>query len=216
MIIYSFVLLCVLTEISINNTKPTEAGSFTFALLMLILCILFLAAVFVQWVFAVRKRDNAFFQMTKEPLRGVRDNRIAQLCPFLSLLKMFLVVLILSVTPNTEAGKWTKLFLILLIFGLYITYASVIRPFESWVDNAVEITVSAAITLMLVMLILLGSEGELSDTAYGFFVTIFVIALILCIIFFISKFLSILIFLSLLTVTNHCYSRSNSSIYLNV
>ena len=83
MITYAFVLLSLLTEISINNATPENQGSYAFAMIMFILCIFFVAALFVQWVFAVKKTENAFLKLVKEPLRGLKEDNISLLFSFL-------------------------------------------------------------------------------------------------------------------------------------
>ena len=91
-------------------------------------------------------------------------------------------------TSDNNKGKWIKLSLIFVIYVAYITYLSVVRPFKVWADNAVEITISVAIALLLSMFFYLNSEDKWNDTAFGFFVAIFVLALVLSIGFYIGKF----------------------------
>lgn len=153
---YTYILLCIFSDIAINNRRAGTEGTYVFTWFALVGCVCFYVATFVQWVLS-KTNPELFKKLYRfnEAFRGLKENWSARTYPLVFMLRnFFFVVLVCSL--DTES-KWVKISLFFASQIFFILYLIIVKPFVNWKEFAIEMFNSCMFLLILFCLFFLDS-----------------------------------------------------------
>lgn len=159
---YTYILLCIFSDIAINNRRAGTEGTYIFAWFALVGCVCFFAATCVQWVLS-KTHPETFKKLHRfnEAFRGLKENWSAHSYPLVFMLRnFFFVVLVCSL--DTES-KWVKISLFFTSQVFYIIYLIAVRPFLNWKEFIIEMFNSCMFLLALFCLFFLDSSKRFTS-----------------------------------------------------
>ena len=182
---YFFIILCALAEISINNVDADDEGSYSFAMIVLILAEGFLIFTAVQWLLFLSPSTFKKLDRVNEAFRGTKDVFLAKSLPLVYLVRSNIFAITLTVFAGSEVAN--KLAVFVSFQALFILYIIAIRPFKSLKDFIIELIISVFFFGALIALFFLDSAEKWTQATIFCYLGAILLAILLTTIVTIGK-----------------------------
>lgn len=188
---YTYILLCIFSDISINNRRGQTDGTYVFAWFSLVGCFCFFIATIVQWVLSKTHPEiYTKLHMFNEAFRGLKNSWVARSFPIVFLLRnFFFVVIVCSLDTESE---WAKLLLFFISQIAYTLYLIAVRPFAHWKEFTIELFNSCSFLLSLLSLFFLNSRERFTTKVSNMYICFIIVTAIVNAVIMTSKSLPLL------------------------
>ena len=184
---YTYILLCIFSDISINNRRARTEGTYVFAWFSLVGCFCFFVVTTVQWVLSKTHPETyAKLYRFNEAFRGLKESWSARTYPLVLMLRnFFLVVVVCALDTESE---WAKLILFFITQIAYTLYVIFVRPFINWKEFAIEVFNSCAFLLALLSLFFLNSSKRFTTKVSNMYICFIIVTAIVNAVFVAGKY----------------------------
>ena len=168
---YQFLLLSNISNLrDYDVSTDSQITSLSFSSVMLILWILFMIVSFIMFLKTSKKSRIEKRLKWGEFLSGVRDNKIAKIYWFLSLLRRFLMISWLLLSKSFIVGGYVDALLFVQI--PYFIFFIIVSPFDKVKDNLIEGTNELFLIVIISYMCHFNAEPKWTGSASQVFVYI--------------------------------------------
>ena len=155
---FYFVFLTALSEIAENTDNVKDATSYTFAIILIGISVVFM--VFLMWHYCKYSKTDDFGEEGRltEAYDGFKAKPLCQLYYFIFCSRRVLNAII--VVSLRTANIYARLVLFNFIQVLALLYAVVIRPFDTVTDNIMEVLNETLFTTFCITISILKDESD--------------------------------------------------------
>jgi hypothetical protein len=165
---YLLIMFVVMNEISENSDEtPEKAASLNIAIVILVLLIMFNILVLWQWIKSFWPNQFVKLKYFKILFDGLKNNKWSRAFPLLFLLRrgMFWI-------PLFVLSEWYFVYKASVFLSIEIVYfliAILLRPFESKVDNFIEIMNEVFYCIFIIIIWVYKRHADWNDAAIDAF-----------------------------------------------